>query len=171
MKSSPWHLFVLFASCTTHIAEATTIATFTDHKCQHPLKQLKGQNGYPSGNCTELGEAGDYGSFKVIEEDAGSKTAPSSNDNKHVGAIAGGVVGGVVGTALVLGMLWFLWRRRHPRRKGRRAELPDSESRHALGLRVSELEAPKAIYEVPITESSPSELPESKALPSELPET
>jgi hypothetical protein len=71
MKSSPWHLFVLFASCTTQIALATTISTFTDDKCRHPLKQLKGRNGYPSGNCTQLGEAGQYGSFKVTEEDPG----------------------------------------------------------------------------------------------------
>lgn len=71
MKPSRWHLFLLSSSCTIQITVATTIATFTDDQCRDLLKQLQGQNGYPDGVCTSLGGAGQYKSFKVIQEDPG----------------------------------------------------------------------------------------------------
>ena len=44
-----------------------------------------------------------------------SSSKPNKNNNSsssNTGAIAGGVVGGVAGVALILGAIWFVFRRR-----------------------------------------------------------
>ncbi|KAK8853189.1 hypothetical protein IAR55_003891 [Kwoniella newhampshirensis] len=45
-----------------------------------------------------------------------STTPPHSSSSNHVGAIAGGVVGGVAGLALVILLVWFLFRRSESRK-------------------------------------------------------
>lgn len=81
-------------------------------------------------------------------------TSSTSKSSDHTGAIAGGVVGGVAGLALVLGIAWFVLRRRrraqvepsHPVRE------PDKQPAEMTGLEVApELEHPESqlVHELP----------------------
>jgi hypothetical protein len=49
----------------------TTISTFTDPSCLNPFRSLEGPNGYPNGICTSLNVQGEFGSFQIVEMDAG----------------------------------------------------------------------------------------------------
>ncbi|KAL1849918.1 hypothetical protein Daus18300_013113 [Diaporthe australafricana] len=141
--------------CSAASTAASSLATFSDAKCQVSLATIAGENGYPDGVCTDISAvaAATYKGFMFTTLDDGcardtsssststtsltsstssaSSAAVATSSGVSGGAIAGAVVGSVCGLGIIAAVsAYFFWFRPKQRERKRR-EIEESGMKDA----------------------------------------